>query len=83
MGKERERTGIKNYRSVSILNYFSRVYERFIPAFEIQVLSRTSAIKCSGKFKIFQFASAMLQQKKKRRKKLPDLAETFKALSHQ
>ena len=81
MGKERERTGIKNYRSVSILNCFSKVYERFIPAFEIQVLSRTSAIKCRGKFKIFQFASAMLQQKKK--KKLPDLAETFKALSHQ
>ena len=82
MGKERERTGIKNYRSVSILNCFSKVYERFIPAFEIQVLSHTSAIKCRGKFKIFQFASAMLQQKKTT-KKLPDLAETFKALSHQ
>ena len=81
MGKERERTGIKNYRSVSILNCFSKIYERFIPAFEIQVLSRTSAIKCRGKFQIFQFASAMLQQKKN--KKLPDLAETFKALSHQ
>ena len=32
--------------------------------FEIQVLS-TSAIKCRSKFRIFQFASAMCQQKKK------------------
>ena len=30
--------------------------------FEIQVLS-TSAIKCRGKFRIFQFPSAMRQQK--------------------
>ena len=37
-------------------------------AFEIQVLT-TSAIKCRGKFRIFQFASAMRWQKKK--KKLP------------
>ena len=82
MGKERERTGIKNYRSVSILNYFSRVYERFIPAFEIQVLSRTSAIKCRGS-KFFNLPRQCYSKKKKRRKKLPDLAETFKALSHQ
>ena len=77
MGKERERTGIKNYRSVSILNCFSRVYERFIPAFEIQVLSRTSAIKCRGKFKIFQFASAMLQQKKKKKKETARLSRNL------
>ena len=40
--------------------------------FEIQVLS-TSAIKCRGKFRIFQFASAMCQQKKT----AENLLETF------
>ena len=42
-------------------------------AFEIQVLT-TSAIKCRGKFRIFQFASAMRWQKKKKTAK--DLTET-------
>ena len=41
-------------------------------AFEIQVIS-TSAIKCRGKFRIFQFASAQRRQKKIAK----DLAETF------
>ena len=42
------------------------------PAFEIQVLS-TSAIKYRGKFRIFQFASAMRRQKIT----AEDLTETF------
>ena len=41
------------------------------PAFEIQVLT-TSAIKCQGKFRVFQFALAMRQQKKT----AEDLTET-------
>ena len=40
--------------------------------FEIQVLS-TSAIKCRSKFRIFQFASAMCQQKKNCRKLIRNL----------
>ena len=36
--------------------------DEFDAAFEIQVLS-TSAIKCQGDFRIFQFASAISQQK--------------------
>ena len=41
-------------------------------AFEFQVLS-TLAIKCQGKFRIFQYTLAMPQQKKTAK----DLAETF------
>ena len=48
----------------------------YFAAFEIQVLSM-SAIKCYDKFRIFEFAMAMHQQKKKKKKTAEDLSETF------
>ena len=62
---------IQEYKNLShSLCYFMIADNIYIinTVFEIQVLS-TSAIKCRGKFRIFQFASAMRRQKK--RKKLP------------
>ena len=65
------RTHRSNYIYVCVYIYIY-IHTYTHTAFEIQVL-RTSVIKCRGKFRIFQFASAMRQQKIT----AEDLAETL------